>query len=196
MATTTDVYTFHDYLDTVDENQKAHLLDGIITMESPASTRHERLQNFLAVLVGTYVAEKELGEVFGSHAAFRLKGHNAVEPDLSFVTTDRLHLVTTNYVNGPPDLAVEIISKGTRKLDYEQKKPAYENAATPELWIIDYLEQQADFFCYQDGRLVQQPLNKKRYFISRVLPGFRLDIQWFWKDPLPKPASILKKLLS
>ena len=118
-----------------------------------------------------------------------------LEPDLSFVRSDRLELATTNYFNGPPDLAVEIISKGTRKLDYERKKPAYEQAGTRELWIIDYLLEEAHFFCQENNRFAQPPLERRRYFPSRVLPGFRLDVHWLWSDPLPKPTPILKRLL-
>ena len=195
MATTTDVYTFRDYLNAVDEHRKAHLLDGMIVMESPASLRHEQIVSFLNFLLVGFVSEKELGIVLGSHAAFRLKGHNAVQPDVAFISNERLHLATTHYFNGPPDLAVEIVSKGTRKLDYERKKNAYERAETPELWIIDYLERRADFFTLSKGTFQPLPLERGRLASSRVLPGFQVDVRWFFSDPLPNPSTILKKLL-
>jgi Uma2 family endonuclease len=195
MSTTTDVYTFRDYLNAVDEARKAHLLDGMILMESPAATRHEELQSFLASIVTVYVAEKQLGKVFGSHAAFRLKGRNAVEPDLSVVVRKRLPLIMTNYVNGPPDLAVEIISKGTRRLDYERKLPAYEAAGTPEVWVIDYLREHAEFYLFKGNQLTAAKLARDHFFDSRVVPGLRLDVRWLWGDPLPKPTTILRKLL-
>jgi Uma2 family endonuclease len=164
-------------------------------MESPASFRHEQLQSFLAVLVGTYVAEKELGDVYGAHAAYKLDEHNVVEPDLSFVSHARRSIVKVHYADGPPDLAVEITSQGTRRIDEQQKRPAYERAATPELWIIDHLREEAQFLVYTGGRFEPARLERKRYFDSRVLPGFRVDVRWFWSDPLPKPSAILRKLL-
>ena len=191
----TDVCTFHDYLNMVDEHQKAHLLEGLVIMESPATARHEELQSFLSILLGTFVAERQLGKVYGSRMAFKLSGYNGVEPDLSFVSKDRLHLVKKAHVNGPPDLAVEIISAGTRKLDYEQKRPAYEKAGTRELWIVDYLREQADFFSLEGRRFIQPALERGRFFDSRVLAGFRLDIRWLWSDPLPRPQPIITKLL-
>jgi Uma2 family endonuclease len=191
----TDSYSFHDYLQTVNEQYKAHLFGGLIVMESPAAARHEELQNFLAILVGTFVSERQLGRVFGSRMTFKLSGHDGVEPDLSFVSSEHLDRIKKVHVDGPPDLAVEIVSPGTRKLDYEAKRPAYERAGTPELWIVDYLKQRADFFCLENRHFVTAELDKGRYFASRALRGFRLDVRWLWSDPLPRPQPILTKLL-
>lgn len=195
MSTGTDIYTFSDFMGIADEKRKAHLLDGVIVMESPASTRHEELQNFLAILVGGFVAEKDLGTVYGAHTAYKLDEHNVVEPDLSFVSKRRRSLVQTNYVDGAPDLAVEIISRGTRRLDNEQKRPAYERAGTHELWIVDYLREQSDFLVLDKGQFKAGPLERGRYYSSRALKGFRVDAHWFKSDPLPKPMAILRKLL-
>jgi Uma2 family endonuclease len=195
MTTTTDIYSYRDYLEVVDEKRKAHLLDGIIVMESPASFRHEELQSFLTVLIGMFVTEKGLGTVYGGHAAYKLDQHNVVEPDLSFVSRERRSIVQTHYASGPPDLAVEIISKGTRHIDHRKKRPAYERAGTPELWLIDHLHEEAEFLVLEAGRFAAAKLERNRYFDSQVLQGFRVDTRWFWSDPLPKPATLLRKLL-
>lgn len=191
----TDKYTFRDYLQLVQEDQKAHLLNGFIIMESPCSTHHEELLVFLTCLLGGFVSEKDLGKVYGSKASFKLGGYDAVEPDISFVAKDRLDLVKRVHVEGPPDLAVEVISKGTRKLDYEGKKPAYEKAGTRELWIIDYLREHADFFYGERRRFTPATLEGGTVFRSRVLPGLQLDVRWLWSDPLPKVQPILRKML-
>lgn len=191
----TDSYSFHDYLQSVNEQYKAHLFGGLIVMESPAAARHEEIQSFLTFLFGGYATEYGLGKVFGSRMTFKLSGHDGVEPDLSFVASGRLDRIKKIHVDGPPDLAVEIVSPGTRKLDYEEKRPAHERAGTGELWIVDYLRHRADFFCLENRRFVTVELDKGRYFTSRALRGFRIDVRWLWSDPLPRPQPILTKLL-
>jgi Uma2 family endonuclease len=195
MSTTTDIYTDRDFFDVADEHRKAHLLDGIIVMEARSALRHEQLQSFLGALIGMYVSEKDLGVVYGAHAAYKLDEHNVVEPDLSFVSHARRSIVKTHHADGPPDLAVEITSQGTRRIDQQQKRPAYERAATPELWMIDHLREEAQFLVHTGGKFEPARLDRKRYFDSRVLPGFRVDVTWFWSGPLPKPSAILHKLL-
>jgi Uma2 family endonuclease len=195
MSTTTDIYTFRDFLQTVGENDKAHLLDGIIVMESPASFRHEELQSFLNAMVNAYARRRQLGRVFGSNAAFKLDDHNVVEPDVSFLGGDRPFERASSCFDGAPDLAIEIVSKGTRRIDYDQKKPAYEKAGTRELWIIDYLREQADFFALDEGRFGVVPLDENQRFHSRVLAGLYIDVAWLWADPLPDVMDILNELL-
>jgi Uma2 family endonuclease len=39
--------------------------------------------------------------------------------------------------DGTPDLAVEVLSPGTRRLDLGRKRDRYRDAALPELWLVD-----------------------------------------------------------
>ena len=95
------------------------------------------------------------------------------------------------------NLTVERNAEGTQldRVLESNRLAAYEQAGTRELWIIDYLREQADFFYLENDQFIAAPLSRRRYFSSRVLPGFRLDVQWFWSDPLPKPGPLLRKLL-
>ncbi len=47
---------------------------------------------------------------------------------------DRIH---HGRVDGPPDLAIEIVSPESVERDYEKKRKQYQRARVPEYWIID-----------------------------------------------------------
>ncbi len=62
---------------------------------------------------------------------------NAPEPDILFVANknrDRLH---RGGVEGPPDLAIEIVSPESVERDYDKKRRQYQRFKIPEYWIID-----------------------------------------------------------
>ena len=60
-----------------------------------------------------------------------------VQPDLIFIAKERLDIVGETYVREAPDLAVEILSPSTRKLDLRLKRDLYERHGVREYWIVD-----------------------------------------------------------
>src|SRR4051812_29813439 len=116
------LYTFEEFCDMIAEDQKADLIDGVIHMASPDNTDANDIFCWFLGLVHCYVEEKALGKLFGSRVAFRINDHNGPEPDLAFVRKDREHLILRGYVNGPPDVAVEIVSPESIDRDYQKKR--------------------------------------------------------------------------
>src|SRR5579871_1826494 len=102
--------TFDDFCFLVQDGQKGDLINGAIHMASPENTDAYRIGKWLGGLLDQFLEERGLGEVFGSRVAFRLAEDQAPEPDLAVVRTENLHRVKRGYVEGPPDLAIEIVS--------------------------------------------------------------------------------------
>ena len=60
---------------------------------------------------------------------------NYVEPDIS-VICDKSKL-TDKGCNGAPDWIIEIVSSGSRRMDYYTKLFKYRTAGVREYWIVD-----------------------------------------------------------
>ena len=60
-----------------------------------------------------------------------------VEPDLLYISRERLDVLTDKHVRGAPDLVVEILSPGTRKTDESIKRKLYERFGVREYWVVD-----------------------------------------------------------
>ena len=60
-----------------------------------------------------------------------------VELDLLYISRERSTVLTDKHVRGDPDLAVEILSPGTRKTDEVTKRQLYERFGVGEYWVID-----------------------------------------------------------
>src|SRR5262249_29798665 len=134
------IYTFDDFCTLVPESQKADLINGVIYYSPFDNTGAAQVERWLGHLLYSVTEERGLGEIFGPRVAFRLDSHNGPEPDIAFLHVDRQHLVRRGFIDGPPDVAVEIVSPESMDRDYGKKRRQYAEAGVPEYWIIDEIE--------------------------------------------------------
>jgi Uma2 family endonuclease len=195
-ATEDKLVTFDQFYEMVDENVKADLLDGKIIRDSPAIPRH----GFTATWVGnaiSYFAEKlDLGIVGGATMTVRLTKYQGPEPDVFFIRKNRLGIIDEKYVDGPPDLCVEVISKSSRKRDRGRKFVLYADHGVKEYWIIDPLRITVEFYENQDGEWVEIQPDEQGRLRSKVLPGFWLKPEWFATFPLPPVYKMVDEMIS
>jgi Uma2 family endonuclease len=188
--------TFEDFCVLVKDGQKADLIDGVIYMASPDNTDANDLFVWLLRLLAGFAEAKELGKLYGSRVAFRLGEQQAPEPDIAVVLQEHLHRVRRGYVEGPPDLAVEIVSPESVQRDYEKKREQYQGAKVPEYWIVDEIEQKVILHRLGANGKYREVRPKKGVLRSDVLPGFWLRPEWLWQQPLPKISEVLALLLA
>src|SRR4051794_6690152 len=107
-VTRNQLLTFEEFCTLVRSDQKADLIDGVIYMASPDNTDANEIAGWLYSVMLFLVQARKLGKVYHSRVAFRLAEHQGPEPDVAFVRTERLHLVRRGFIEGPPDLALEV----------------------------------------------------------------------------------------
>jgi Uma2 family endonuclease len=180
----------------VRDGQKADLIDGVIYMASPENTDAADLFTWLYRLLGDFVEAKDLGMVYPLRVAFRLDEGQAPEPDIAVVLKERLHLVKRGFVDGPPDLAVEIVSPESIECDYDKMRNQYEAAKVPEYWILDEIEQTVTLLRLTAKGKFREVRPRMGVLVSRVLPGFWPRPEWLWQRPPPKKDDVLALLLT
>lgn len=182
--------TLADYEAIATEDTRLELIDGVLVMHSPANVGHERLFHFLSKLLGLWVGRHDMGVLLGSRTPMILDDRR-FEPDLLFIRKENLYRLGEVALDGPADLVVEILSPATSEYDMGKKRTAYAEGGVPEYWIIDRDERQF---------LVDRPAGK-RYaqlptglYQTPALPGFTLNVDWLWQDPLPDPLECLQSM--
>ncbi len=192
----TQSMNYEEFLDWCDEDTLAEWVEGEVIMASPASAAHQTLVGFLLKILDTYAEQRDLGQVIT--APFQMKTGPALpgrEPDLLFVARENLSRLEDVYLDGPADLAIEVVSAGSRLRDRGEKLAEYEMGGVREYWIIDPEEQRADFYVLAaDGRYERRRTDDTGIYRSEVMTGFRLREAWLWQRPLPKTLSVLKQL--
>lgn len=189
--------TIEDFCDLVDEDTNAELFEGVIIMKSPVSHPHEELLGFLREILGPYVRRRRLGTVLGQCFLVRITDYTGREPDLLFVSSERLDAVKRNYMDGPPDLVIEVVSPSDSATQILQKRVEYEQIGVRELWIIDQPKKRLSVCDLgSDGYFVEREIDGP-VLIAKTVPGFRIQVDWLWCEPLefPDTFSILEELL-
>ena len=121
------------------EGQRAELIDGVLYRMAAPDRIHQELVTDFTYLIKDYIKNKKGDcKVYPAPFAVFLNANNDiyVEPDIS-VICDRNKL-TDEGCKGAPDWIIEIVSPGSRKMDYNIKLFKYRTAGVKEYWIVDY----------------------------------------------------------
>ncbi|MDB5387931.1 MAG: hypothetical protein JWM11_3577 [Planctomycetaceae bacterium] len=188
---------FDDWISTL-ERARAEWVDGEVILMSPTSVRHFLIFGWLYQILERFVRVRGLGTVLGDGVAVRLRANGRSSrrfPDLMFVAQDRLHLIQENYLAGPPDLAVEIVSPDSEKRDWVEKPGEYAAAGIREYWIIDPKAERFEAFRLDStGAFVSFYNQSAGQFTSLVVSGFKFRIEWLWEEVLSYPEDALKEM--
>jgi len=187
-------YTFEEFLECISDGEKADLLDGAIYLASPDNTEAADLLTWLTVILGGFVAARDLGEIYTSRVAYRISQKRGPGPDIGFVPKELLHSRKRGFIDGPPMLAIEIVSPDSVARDYIQKRAIYEQAGVREYCILDPDEHRETFLALREG-CYEEISPSDNLFKSEVLPGLVLDVRWFADQSRPEPYHILRNLL-
>lgn len=182
-----------EFLAWCNEDVKAEWVDGQVIMMSPANTAHVRITSFLDRVVGIFVERRGLGEVFGIELTTRLTPRIRRVPDIMFVANQRLGNVGSTHLEGPPELAMEVVSPDSATRDWQEKYLDYQAAGVREYWVIDPADQRIVAYQLVEGEY--QPIAPEQGRISSsVLAGFFLREDWLWRAELPKVDDALKEI--
>ena len=193
--TTPAKMTYEEFLAQADEDVPAEWVDGEVILMSPASQKRQRLVSFLTALLQHFVEASQSGVVllapFQMKLAERPSGR---EPDVLFVSSDRLDRLKEMYLDGPADLAVEVVSADSQRRDRVDKFYEYEQGGVREYWLIDPARKEAEFYLLGDDKVYRPAaVVADGEFHSAVLKGLRLKVEWLWQEPLPPLLTVLKE---
>lgn len=152
-------YTLEDIY-ALPDGERAELMEGRIYYMAPPSTRHQQILNFINTEVNLYIRRCQGScEVFPAPFAVFLDKNesNYVEPDIS-VICDSSKLNECGCV-GAPDWIVEIVSPGSRKMDYYKKLFKYRTAGVREYWVVDDEMHRVTVYNFEQDNMEEYSIN-------------------------------------
>lgn len=177
--------TWEEYLAFDFEDCQAEWVDGEVVLVPPARAEHQFIAGFLYRLIIEFVELHSLGLVFQPPMLMSLSSRpSGREPDVLFVASEHVDRVKDALIDGPADLAVEVVSPDSDRRDRAEKFQEYEAGGVSEYWLIDGLRKEAYFYVLgEDGRYHLVSLPTDGIYRSKVLDGLRLKVDWLWRVP-------------
>lgn len=128
-------WTYEDYLDFPDDGKRYEIVDGEVYVTPAPLIRHQGIVGWLFVRMYEHVREHGGGRVFVAPVDVVLSPTDVVEPDVVFVADADTHRITRANIQGPPTLAVEVLSDPRH--DRVRKRRLYARFGVVEYWLVD-----------------------------------------------------------
>jgi Uma2 family endonuclease len=170
--------TYEDLLDLPDDGRHYELIEGDLIVNPTPVTRHQQIAFRIARYIQAHFDAQGGGEAF--MALDVVFAHDVVLiPDVMVVCDERRSIVTPTNVKGAPNIAIEVLSDGTRKRDETIKRKLYERFGVDEYWIVDPVIDTVKIYRRDETsfvRVIEISTESGGEITSPLLPGFALDI--------------------
>jgi len=156
---------------------RCELVRGELITMTPAGFDHGRVANRISVRVGSFVEQNSLGIVATAEAGFQI-GHDpdtVRAPDVAFVAAARVPAAgCPAFFQGPPDLAVEILSPSDRASEVLAKVQDWLKSGCQAVWLLD--PQSRTVAVHRSGREVLVLGESEALSGGDLLPGFSVAV--------------------
>jgi len=178
LETVQRVYTYHDLVG-MPEEQRYEVIDGeLYDMTAAPSTRHQAFSRNLQWCLHSYIYQTGSGELFNAPIDVVFDRFNVVQPDLIFISTGKRHIIQDKYVQGAPDVAIEILSPTTLSKDLATKKELYAKFGVLEYWIVDPFKDAIEVFSLKNGLYeLRCSATTHGLITSEAIKGFQLSLE-------------------
>jgi Uma2 family endonuclease len=172
------VWTDEAFMALPDDGQHYEIVNGELVDIGNSGVLHGYVCSLLLGALISYVLPKQLGVILDSSTAFKMKNGNKRSPDITFFAKERLQGMTelpTGFLEGAPDLAVEVLSPGNTVEEIHDKLVEYFENGTRLAWVIHPSEKYVLVY-----RSAQEPDRLLKSVDSLdgedVIPGFTLPV--------------------
>jgi Uma2 family endonuclease len=175
-------WTYEDYLRLPEDGNRYEVIRGFLYGTAAPYPLHQYVSSRLSLLVGGFIAERELGILLSAPLDVRLplRIGDPVQPDLFFLRPgNQPRWETDQSFDGVLDLAIEILSRSTARRDRRVKKDAYGEAGIREYWLVDPWRRTVEIYILGDeGRHYDELCRGGEGDIVRsvVLPGLEIRV--------------------
>ncbi len=180
------------------ETTYAELLDGVMVVRHPGVPWYYSIYRFLSELMGYFADERELGQVLGPGFRVRLGEGRRLVPDAFLLARDQVPRPLPTEFNAVPKLVLEIFNPWEPDHHLEKKHSAYQIAEVGEIWLVNPDQGEVTICTPAPNRrrsIYDTTTVTSGLVHSTVMPGFWIDVDWLWTDPLPNAMTCLRAIL-
>ena len=170
--------SFEEFRELPVEGKRFELIHGEVRLLPTPSIRHQSVLQTLSVNLGLYAINNHAGEVLTAPLDVRLGDDTALQPDLIFISNARAGIIQENWIEGAPDLVVEVFSRSTAAYDRATKLPIYAESGVAEVWLIDPLAKTVEVLKLEGKKyFVDATLAGDQILASSLFPGWQLPLR-------------------
>ena len=171
-------FTHADLLEAPDDGKRREIVEGELFVTPSPNLDHQRILRKIGLALANYLEANPIGEIFYAPMDVILSDFDVLEPDLLVVLNEHRDILKT-WVEGTPDLVIEILSPTTSKRDRGVKLKDYARHGVTEYWIVEPDQRAIEVYLYRLEReryLAPRVFREPEQLTSSMVPGFSLPI--------------------
>jgi Uma2 family endonuclease len=181
-VTEATMFTVEDYQLLPETGPRYQVVEGELCMAPAPNRYHQDISRNLEFLLLKYLEKHPHGKLYHAPFDVYLDKYNVFQPDILFVSNERLALLSDRGAEGGPNLVIEILSTRTAELDRETKRKVYARTGVEGLWIIDPWKQTIDVYYLQKDAAKPAAVYKvKDTFTSPQFPDLKISATEIFK---------------
>ena len=173
MGATTTLVTVREFLQLPEpEGERMELIGGEVVTMGRGKIPHEVVKSNVLQILSVWLAKNPVGRLFGE-TMFQLDEHNSLIPDISVVFPGRIAPGSSDWIQGAPEIAIEIVSSETAAA-LERKIDLYLAHGGKSVWVVFPEQRLVRIFDaanratkFEHGQTLDDPT---------VLPGFSTPV--------------------
>lgn len=177
LKTTEELLTVDDYRDLPEGPPHFQLVEGKLYMTPSPEYYHQSVAGNIYHLLRCHLTGHPVGKVAISPSDVQFDFVNIYQPDVYFISKERLNILTKQGPIGAPDLVVEVLSRSTARLDKGQKLRVYARSGVKELWLVD--KERKEVAVYRFAEDISEPVvtvRGRQKLATPLLPGLKLAL--------------------
>jgi Uma2 family endonuclease len=179
-----EYYTYSDYYEMNEEDERWELIDGMLYDMTPAPIlRHQRVLSRLHIKLGNYL-EGSPCDIFPAPFDVRLNADTyddtVVQPDISIICNN--DILDDKGCVGAPDIVVEILSPSTAIKDKTVKLKKYMESGVKEYWIVDPIANTVQVYKPETGLKSHLRYESSDTIETTILPGLKISLKEIFAD--------------
>ena len=185
MATDTQTrLTIREYFELPESDDRYELIDGELVMAPTPIPEHQIFLFYLAKAVEEFITKHRLGRIIISPQDVILSDDVVLQPDMMFISNERLSIIKWGrYVEGAPDLVVEVLSPSTARHDRAVKRDHYAKHGVREYWIADIVERMIEVNAASAGGFMTVGVFGEGDVVkSMLLPELEIDVSGVFEN--------------
>ena len=177
--------SYDDYA-AIDDGNRYEVYNGVLVMTPAPTRRHQVIKREIMAALRAYELSGAGGQALDAPFDVVLDPTPPMvvyQPDVFYVTQDRMGIITEKNVQGAPDIVVEVLSPSNARQEVVEKHEAYEKFGVKEYWIVPLEFDRIEVLTLgPDGNYGRPQLFMRGDVLrSAILPGFELDVDGVFK---------------
>lgn len=183
-AASRKIWTDEEFMALPEDGNRYEVVNGELVTVGSAGAKHGYYVSLIHIILGSYVRSQRIGFTFDSDTSFKMKSGNRRSPACSFFSKERLQSlggIPRGYIEGSPDLAVEVLSDANTVGEIHDRLVEYFENGSRLVWIIHPEEKYVLVYRRPEPEALKKPGDILEG--GEVIPGFALDLSEFFAEP-------------